>query len=111
MILVDSLKDLEEVQGEIKARLEDNTVYFSQHSATLIKAHPTITSSLTDLSTIVELENERMEISLKRAQGFSGEFDRVAGDIIKLAKERKELTQAITKIRQLQMISNHFPLF
>lgn len=45
-----------------------------------------------------------MDVSLERAKGFASELERVAGDIIKLANERRELTLAITKKRQLQMI-------
>lgn len=46
-----------------------------------------------------------MDGSLERAHAFSGELERVAGDIIKLANERREITLTITKKRQLQMIS------
>jgi hypothetical protein len=71
----------------------------------LAQNHTTISSSLADLSTIFELESERMDGSLERAKGFAYELERVAGDIIILANERRDLTLAVTKNRQLQMIS------
>lgn len=46
-----------------------------------------------------------MEGSLGKAKGFAGELERVAGDIIKLALERKELKQILDNKKQLEIIS------
>ena len=86
-------------------KLAENTEFFNRHCSKLAKNHTSISSSLCDLSTIFELESERMEGSLERAKGFAGELERVAGDIITLANERRELNLTITKKRQVQMIS------
>lgn len=101
------VESFDEIQEEIKAKLDENTEFFTKHCTNLTQNQTTISSSLADLSTIFELENERIDGSLERAKGFAGELERVAGDIIILANERRELTLAITKKRQLQMISNN----
>lgn len=98
------MDSFEELQDEIKQRLDENTAFFNELCTNLTHNHFTVTSSLSDLSTIFELEGERMGGSFERAKGFSGELERVAGDIIRLTKERRELTLAITKKRQVQMI-------
>lgn len=85
--------------------MDENTEFFTKHCTNLTQNHGTISLSLSDLSTIFELESEKMDGSLERAKGFAGELERVAGDIIILANERRELTLSITKKRQLQMIS------
>lgn len=100
------MDSFEEIQEEIKERLDENTTFFTEHCNNLTQNHSTISSCLADISTIFELESERMDGSLERAHAFSGELERVAGDIIKLANERREITLTITKKRQLQMISN-----
>lgn len=91
----------EEIQDEIKERLDENTSFFSSH----INGNITDSPVIADLLTIFELENERMEGSLEKAQAFASELERVAGDIIKLAKERKELNLKITSKQQLSLIS------
>ena len=45
---------------------------------------------------------------MEKAKGFASELERVAGDIIKLAKERKELNLRITRNRQLTLISMNY---
>ena len=102
MFLVDSF---EEIQENIKERLDENTEFFTKHCNNLTQNHFLLSSCLADISTIFELERERMDGSLDRAHAFSGELERVAGDIILLASERREITLTITKKRQLQMIS------
>lgn len=103
----ESVGAMEKVQEEIKFRLSENTTYFTTHCTALTSNSAPITSSLGDLATVLELENERMDKTLDRAHGFAGELQRVAGDIIKLSNERRDLTQSITKKRRFQMISTH----
>lgn len=92
----------DEIQDEIKERLDENTSFFSTH---INQINNNVNPVITDLSTVFELENERMEGSLEKAKAFATELERVAGDIIKLAKERKELNLKITIKRQLSLIS------
>lgn len=100
------MDSFEEIQKVIKVKLDDNTTYFSKYCLDFSGNHDLVNSSLAEISKICELENERMVGSLERAKGFTVDLDRVAGDIIKLASERKHLTLEITKKRQIQMISN-----
>ena len=98
-----------EIQEEIRERLDDNSEFFASQYTT-IKSESPIESYLKDISTIFQLENEKMEGSLEKAKTFSSELERVAGDIINLAKERRELTLNITRKRQLTLISNPLSL-
>ena len=100
--LVDSF---EEIQEEIKFRLDDNTEFFSKNCQNLNQKNEIISSSLNELSIIFELESERMEGSLEKANGFAGELDHVAGDIIELSRERKALAETIENQKQLEIIS------
>lgn len=96
----------DEIQDEIKERLDENTSFFSTHiNVDIINNNIHANPAITDLSTVFELENERMEGSLEKAKAFATELERVAGDIIKLAKERKELNLKITSKQQLSLIS------
>ena len=101
------MDSFEEIQKVIKVKLDDNTAYFSKFCLDFGENHSMINSTLAEISKICELENERMIGSLEKAKGFTFELDRVAGDIINLASERKVLTNEITKKRQIQMISNN----
>ena len=98
-----------EIQEEIRERLDDNSEFFASQYTT-VKSESPIESNLKDISTIFQLENEKMEGSLEKAKTFSSELERVAGDIINLAKERRELTLNITRKRQLTLISNPLSL-
>ena len=98
-----------EIQEEIRERLDDNSEFFASQYTT-IKSESPIESYLKDISTIFQLENEKREGSLETAKTFSSELERVAGDIINLAKERRELTLNITRKRQLTLISNPLSL-
>lgn len=93
-----------EIQEEIKGKLEENTSFFTSHYKSLT-ATKQLSPCTTELSRIFELEMERMDNSLEKAKGFTIDLERVAGDIIKLAKERKELYYKITRNRQFNLIS------
>ena len=103
--LVDAFNKMSQIQDEIKCRIDENTKFFSTQCSTLAENRAVISSSVTDLSTILELESERMDGSLEKAKGFTQELQRIAGDVINLASERRTLAQKITKKRQFQMIS------
>lgn len=83
--------------------MDENTFFFSSHINNT-SPDDSIAPIMTDLTTIFELENERMEGSLEKAKAFASELERVAGDILKLAKERKVLNLKITSKRQISLI-------
>ena len=85
--------------------MDDNTEFFSKNCQNLNQKNEIISSSLNELSIIFELESERMEGSLEKANGFAGELDHVAGDIIELSRERKALAETIENQKQLEIIS------
>jgi hypothetical protein len=93
-----------QIQEEIKAKIDENTKFFAEQCETLSENRNVVSASIEDIATILELETERMDGSLEKAKGFTGELQRIAGDVITLAAERRTLAQQITRYRQLQMI-------